>query len=151
MGPKGKKGSGDLKLYRYDLQDRHQICGGIISRRGGGANCFCVATTCSFAHDKKVFDRLEDEVYYIVNSGGDPGAGLSQQPRALLEPLLPKAAAEYSVDNHEVLAAKNSMQGWLSLFRYLIESEERGDVRAPNPALTEFAARACTLAFTTSL
>ena len=23
-GPKGKKGSGDLKLYRYDLQDRHQ-------------------------------------------------------------------------------------------------------------------------------
>ena len=30
-GPKIKKGSGDLKLYRYDLQDRHQICGGIIS------------------------------------------------------------------------------------------------------------------------
>ena len=76
---------------------------------------------------------------------------MSKQPWALLESLLPKAAAEYSVDNHEVLAAKNSMQGWLSLFRYLIESEERGDVRAPNPALTEFAARACTLAFTTLL
>ena len=34
-GPKCKKGSGDLKLYRYDLQDRHRICGRIISRRGG--------------------------------------------------------------------------------------------------------------------
>ena len=55
-GPKGKKGLGDLKLYRYDLQDRHQICGRIISRQGGGANRFCVATTCCFAHNKKVFD-----------------------------------------------------------------------------------------------
>ena len=43
------------------------------------------------------------------------------------------------------------MQGWLSLFRYLIEAEERGDARAPNPALTEFAARACVSAFTTPL
>jgi hypothetical protein len=83
--------------------------------------------------------------------GGGRGAGLSQQPWALLEPLLPKAAAEYSVDNHEVLVAENSMQGWLSLFWYLVEVEERGDVRAPNPALTEFAARACTSAFTTPL
>jgi hypothetical protein len=55
------------------------------------------------------------------------------------------------VDNQEVLAAKNSMQGWLSLFRYLIEAEERGDTRAPNPGLTEFAARARTSAFTTPL
>ena len=66
-GPKGKKGSGGLKLYRYDLQDRHRICGGIISRQGGGANRFCVATNCGFAHDKKkAFDRLEDGAYYIV-------------------------------------------------------------------------------------
>jgi hypothetical protein len=43
------------------------------------------------------------------------------------------------------------MQGWLSLFRYLIEAEERGDTRAPNPGLTEFAARARTSAFTTPL
>ena len=34
-GSKVKKRSGDLKLFRYDLQDRHQICGGIISKRGG--------------------------------------------------------------------------------------------------------------------
>jgi len=33
----------------------------------------------------------------------------------------------------------------------LIEVEERGDVRAPNPALTEFATRACASAFTTPL
>ena len=65
--------------------------------------------------------------------------------------MLPKAAAEYSEDNHEVLAAENSMQGWLSLFRYLVEAEERGDVRAPNPALTEFAARARASAFATPL
>ena len=55
------------------------------------------------------------------------------------------------MDNQEVLAAKNSMQGWLSLFQYLIEAEERGDNRAPNPVLTEFAAWACTSAFTTPL
>ena len=34
-GTKVKKGAGDLKLYRHDLQDRHLICGGIISKRGG--------------------------------------------------------------------------------------------------------------------
>jgi hypothetical protein len=34
-GTKAKKGAGDLKLYRHDLQDRHLICGGIISKRGG--------------------------------------------------------------------------------------------------------------------
>ena len=55
------------------------------------------------------------------------------------------------MDNQEVLAAENSMQGWLSLFRYLIKAEERGDTRAPNPALMEFAARARTSAFTTPL
>ena len=98
-----------------------------------------------------MFDRLEHGAYYIVDSGRGRGAGSSQQPRALLEPSLPKAAAEYSVDNQEVLAAENSMQGWLSLFRYLIEAEERGDARAPNPALMEFAARARASAFTTPL
>ncbi len=55
------------------------------------------------------------------------------------------------MDNQEVLAAENSMQGWLSLFRYLIKAEDRGDTRAPNPALTKFAARARTSAFTTPL
>ena len=57
-GPKGAKGPGVLKLYCYNLQDRHQICGGLISKRGGGANRFCVATHCGFAHDKKDFDKL---------------------------------------------------------------------------------------------
>ena len=69
-GTKVKKVAGDLKLYRYGSQDRHLICGGIISKRGGGANRFCVATNCGFAHDNKVFDRLEDGAYYIVDSGG---------------------------------------------------------------------------------
>ena len=36
-GSKVKKRLGDLKLFRYDLQDRHQICGGIISKLGGEA------------------------------------------------------------------------------------------------------------------
>jgi hypothetical protein len=143
--------SGDLRLYRYDLQDRHRICGEIIIRRGGGANRFCVATNCGFAHGKKAFDCLENGAYYIVESGGGHGAGSSQQPWALLDTLLPKAAAEYSEDNHEVLAVENSMQGWLSLFRYLVKAEERGDVRAPNPALSEFAVRARASAFTTPL
>ena len=89
-------------------------------------NCFCVATNCGFAHDKKAFDCLEDEAYYIVELGGVCRAWLSQQPWALLDPLLPKAAAKCFEDNHEVLAAENSMQGWLSLFRYLVKrrSEE---------------------------
>ncbi len=43
------------------------------------------------------------------------------------------------------------MQGWLSLFRYLVEAEKRGDIRALNPALTEFATRAWASAFTTPL
>ncbi len=43
------------------------------------------------------------------------------------------------------------MQGWLSLFGYLVEAEEQGDVRASNPPLTKFAARAHALAFTTLL
>ena len=139
------------KTVINDLQDRHHICGGIISRRGSGANRFCVATNCIFAHDKKAFDCLEDGAYYIVQSRGGRGAGSSQQPRALLDPSLPKAAAKYFEDNHEVLAAENSMQGWLSLFRYLVEAEKRGDGSAPNPALTEFAASAWALAFTTPL
>ena len=55
------------------------------------------------------------------------------------------------MDNHEVLVAKNFMQGWLSLVRYLIKVEECEYARAPNPGLTEFAARACASAFTTLL
>ena len=53
--------------------------------------------------------------------------------------------------NQEVLVAKNSMQGWLSLFWYLIDVEECGNAWAPNPGLTEFAARARAPAFTTPL
>ena len=56
------------------------------------------------------------------------------------------------MDNLEVLAANNSMQGWLAHCRYpLIEVEEHSDKRAPNPALMEFAARAHTSAFTTPM
>jgi len=79
-GTKVKKVAGDLKLYHYGSQDRHLICGGIISKRGGGANFFCVATNCGFAHDKKVFDRLEDGAYYIFDSGGVAGLGQASNP-----------------------------------------------------------------------
>jgi len=34
-GTKVKKVAGDLKLHHYGSQDRHLICSGIISRRGG--------------------------------------------------------------------------------------------------------------------
>ena len=74
-----------------------------------------------------------------------------REPWALLELFLPSAATEYSVDNKEVLEAKNLMEGWLSLFGYLIEAEERKGARVPNPGLTNFATRACQLAFTTPL
>jgi hypothetical protein len=117
------KGSGNLRLFRYDPQDHTQICGGLISKCGGGANRFCILTQCGFAHDKKVFDRLGDGAFYNVQSGGR-GAASSQQPGALLEPSLPSAAAKYLADNREVLEAKQLMEGWLSLFRYLIEAEE---------------------------
>ena len=66
-----------------------------------------------------------------MTPGGGGGGGLGQQPRALLEPSLPKAATEYSVENQELLVAKNLMQGWLSLFRYLVEAVEHGDAWKP--------------------
>jgi hypothetical protein len=43
------------------------------------------------------------------------------------------------------------MEGWLSLFRYLIDTKARGDGGEPNPELAGFAYRACKSAFTTPL
>ncbi len=86
--------------------------------------------------------------YYIIKQGGR-GLGLSQL-RALLEPSLPSAAAEYSPDNREVLENANLMEGWLSLFRFLIDAKAQGAART-NPGLKGFATRARALAFTMPL
>ncbi len=85
--------------------------------------------------------------------GGGQGSGLGSQTRALLEPMLPQAAAEHSSDNKEVLEEENSMEGWLSVFRYLIKAEAQGNMNSPTNAagLTEFAARAHYSAFATPL
>ena len=75
----------------------------------------------------------------------------SSQLRALLELSLPRAAAaEYSSDNHEVLENANSMEGWLSLFRFLIDAEAQGAARS-NLGLKGFATRACAAALTMPL
>ncbi len=108
----------------------------------------CISANCGFAHNKKVFDRLGEGDYYIIEPGGR-GVG-SSQLRALLEPSLPRATAEYSSDNQEVLENANSMEGWLSLFRFLIDTKTQGATRT-NPGLKGFATRACAAAFTTPL
>ena len=156
-GPSVPQGGGgaapsNLRLFRCDPQVCSKICGGLISKRGGGSNWFCISTNCAFAHNKKVFDQLVDGNYYIMEGGGQ-GSGLGSQTRALLEPMLPQAAAEHSSDNKEVLEEENSMEGWLSVFRYLIKAEARGNMNSPTNAagLTEFAARAHNLAFATPL
>ncbi len=69
---------------------------------------------------------------------------------ALLESSLPRAAVEYSLDNHEVLENANSMEGWLSLLRFLIDTKAQGAARS-NPGLKGFATRARAAAFTTAL
>ncbi len=112
------------------------------------ANCFCICTNCGFAHNKKVFDRLGEGGYYIIKSGGR-GLG-SSQLRALLESSPPRTAVEYSLDNHEVLENANSMERWLSLFRFLIDAKAQGEARS-NPGLKGFTTRARAEAFTTPL
>ncbi len=137
---------GTLRLFRFDPPAH--ICGGLISRRGEGANHFCISVNCGFAHNKKVFDRLGKGDYYIIKPGGR-GVG-SSQLRALLELSLPRAAAEYSLDNQEVLENAILMEEWLSLFRFLIDAETQGAART-NPGLKGFATRARAAAFTLPL
>ena len=116
-----------------------------------GPKRFCISSHCGLAHSKKVFDQLGDGDYYIVEPG-PRGGGLSQTLRAFIEPSLPKAAAERSPDNEEVLGGTNSMEGWLCLFRYLTDVEARGGGEQANPSgLVGFAARARESAFKTPL
>jgi hypothetical protein len=68
-----------------------------------------------------------------------------------LEPSLPKAADERSSDNKEVLGGINSIEGWLSLFRYLTDVEARGGGEEVNPGLVDFVARAQLSVFKTPL
>ncbi len=112
------------------------------------ANCFCICTNCGFAHNKKVFDCLGEGDYYIIESGGR-GWG-SSQLRALLESSPPRPAVEYSLDNHEVLENPNSMERWISLFRFLIDAKTQGAARS-KPGLKGFTTRAHAEAFTTPL
>ena len=148
-GPQG--GPANVKLFRYDPGNRAHFCGGLVSSAKKGPKRFCISSHCGLAHSKKVFDQLGDGDYYIVEPG-PRGGGLSQTLRAFLEPSLPKAAAERSPDNKEVLEGTNSMEGWLSLFRYLTDVEARGGAEEANPAgLVEFANRARESAFKTPL
>ena len=142
----GTGGPANVKLFRFDPKGAGPlICGGLVSSKKGPKR-FCISTHCGLAHNKKVFDRLGNGNYYIIKSGGH--GGVSGQPlRAFLEPSLPKAATKYSPDNKEVLEATNLMEGWLSLFSYLIEAQARGDERGPNPELASFASRARQSAF----
>jgi hypothetical protein len=87
--------------------------------------------------------------YYYIIEPGETGVG-SSQLRALLEPSLPRAAMEYFSDNQEVLENANLMEGWLSLFRFLIDAETQGAART-NLGLKGFTTRACAAAFTTLL
>jgi hypothetical protein len=127
--PQGIRGSTggpvNVKLFCFDPQGAAPlICGGLVGSKKGPKR-FCISTHCGLAHNKKVFDRLGDGDYLIIESGGH--GGVSGQPlRAFLKPLLPKAATKYSLDNKEVLEVTNLMEGWLSLFCYLIEGETGG-------------------------
>ena len=130
----------NIKLFRYDPANEPPFCGGLVGSPKKGPKRFCISSHCGLAHTKKVFDQLGEGDYYII----EPGArgGLSSTLRAYLEPSLPKAAAERSADNKEVLEGTNSMDGWLSLFRYLTDTADRGDVGVSKPALVGFASRA---------
>ena len=145
-GPQGA--SPNVRLFRYD-RNGPAFCGGLVSSSKKAPKRFCISTNCGVAHTRKVFAVLGDRDYYII----EPGArgGLSQTLRAYLDPPLPKAAAEFSSDNKEVLEGTNSMEGWLSLFRYLTDSATRGDTGAANLALVGFASRARQSAFKTPL
>ena len=138
-------------MFRYDPRNGPHICGGLVSSAKKGPKRFCISSHCGLGHSKKVFDQLGDGDYYIVEPG-PRGGGLSQTLRAFLEPSLPKEAAERSPDNKESLGGINSMDGWLSLFRYLTDVEARGGGEEANSAgLVGFAARARESAFKTPL
>ena len=145
-----QEGPANVKLFRYDPRNGASFCGGLVNSSKKGPKHFCISTHCGLGHSKKVFDQLRDGDYYIIEPG-PRGGGLSQTLRAYLEPSLPKAAAERSSDNKEVLGGINSMEGWLSLFRYLTDVEARGGGEEVNPGLVGFVARAQLSAFKTPL
>jgi hypothetical protein len=143
-------GPANVKLIRFDPTGASPlICGGLVSSKKGPTH-FCISTHCGLAHNKKVFDRLDNGNYYIIESGGR--GGVSGQPLwAFHKPSLPKAATKYSSNNKEVLEATNLMEGWLSLFCYLIEAEARGDKSGPNPEFASSTSWAWQSAFKTPL
>ena len=141
-------GDAQVKLFQYDAKGV-SFCGGLVSSKNKPKR-FCISTSCGLGHGKKVFDQLKDGDYYIIEPGAR-GGGLGQTLRAYLDPSLPRAAAEHSPDNKEVLGATNSMEGWLSLFRYLVDVEARGGGGGSNPELAGFASRARQSAFKTPL
>ncbi len=141
-------------LFRYDPAQHYDgtlgICGGLIANRGGGStNWFCISTNCAYLHEKKVFDKLGVGDFYIFEPGGK-GTG-SSQPKALLEPSLPRAAAERSQDDREMLASENTVEGWMSLFCYMVDVQARGGPKLPNDALLDFATKVRLSGFTMPL
>jgi hypothetical protein len=49
-------------------------------------------------------------------------------------------AAEHSQEDREMLASENTVEAWMSLFRYMIDVQARGGPRVPNDGLLDFAA-----------
>ena len=145
-GPQGV--SSNVRLFRYE-KNGPAFCGGMVGGSKKAPKRFCISPNCGAAHARKVFALLGDGDYYIIEPG--PRGGLSQTLRAYLDPPLTKAAAEFSHDNKEVLQGTNSLEGWLSLFRYLTDAATRGDTGAATSELVGFASRARQSAFKTPL
>lgn len=110
FGSGPQEGPTNVKLFRYDPRNGASFCGGLVNSSKKGPKRFCISTHCGLGHSKKVFGQLRDGDYNIIEPG-TRGGGLSQTLRAYLEPSLPKAAAERSSDNKEVLGGINSMEG----------------------------------------
>ena len=87
-GSKVKKRSGDLKLFRYDLQDRHQICGGVISKRGAGRIASALPPTVVLRTTRRFSTDWRMELITSLTLGGVAGlgrasnVGLSSSPRS---------------------------------------------------------------------
>jgi hypothetical protein len=52
-------------LFRFHGREESDICGGIISSRGGGPSKFCIDRNCPFAHVKKAWASLMPGGSYV--------------------------------------------------------------------------------------
>lgn len=79
------------------------------------------------------------------------GGGLEPNSTGLFGSVTPQGGRRALTRQQGVLEATNSMEEWLSLFRYLVDTEARGDGIGSNPELAGFASRARQSAFKTPL